>query len=306
MKRLKNGIGVFPLLIVSILAGGLGILGGGLGTIYWEYGFFDSSEDDYLVSAPGNLTASQNPTVPENLAVPENVIKQRDWISDDLYETPVRWCYMKVDEDGWSATSINNLLQLKQQINTTDKEILIPVFPTVYAPNNEDELYYNTILESEIKPGDKVLVIGAGTGSDAWVAWLKSQSLVYVIEINPMAIANTNTTARLADFQVKTMLGDIAKVDLPEDFGDFDFVLWNMPYIYPQEKGDKLEDRNFHDGDDGSILTRFLEVLPSLLKKDGQAIILNTDDALEFIKFPNLTTKGASNVRVYIFSNDAD
>ncbi|MHC4475047.1 MAG: hypothetical protein ACYTEL_05350 [Planctomycetota bacterium] len=97
---------------------------------------------------------------------------------------------MKVDENGWSATSIKNLLELKEVINTTDKEIVVPIFPTVYTPSNYDGFYYNTVLESDIEQGDKVLVIGAGSGSDAWVAWLKSQSLVYVIEVNPMGIAN--------------------------------------------------------------------------------------------------------------------
>jgi hypothetical protein len=90
---------------------------------------------------------------------------------------------------------------------------------------------------------------------------------------------------------------------LPDDFSDFDFVLWNMPFLI---KGGKMEERDFHDGDDGSILRSFLTLLPSLLKKDGQAIILNNAGALEYIKFPNLTTKGDGNVLVYIFSNDAD
>jgi len=278
MKRLKIGIRVLRPLILGILAGGLvllGILAGGLGTSY--------------------LFLSEN--------VKQRVIKQPDWLRDDLYDAPCRWCYMKVDENGWSATSINNLLQLKERINTTDKEIVIPIFPTVYTPGNCDALYYNTILESDIEQGDKVLVIGAGTGSDAWVVWLKSQSLVYVIEVNPMGIANINTTARLGNFQVKTILGDVRDIDLPEDFSHFDFVLWNMPFL---EEATGIRKRTFHDGDDGSILRSFLTLLPSLLKKDGQAIILNTADALEFIKFPNLTTKGDGNVLVYIFSNDAD
>jgi tRNA1(Val) A37 N6-methylase TrmN6 len=281
MKRLKISTGVVRTVILVILAGGLfflGILAGGLGTSY--------------------LFLSDN--------VKQREAKQRDWLGDDLYNVPCSWCYLKVDANGWSATSIDNLLQLKELINTSDKELVIPIFPTVYTPSISDVLYYNTILESDIEQGDKVLVIGAGSGSDAWAAWLKSQSLVYVIEVNPMGIANINTTARLGNFQVKSILGDIRDIDMPEDFSNFDFVLWNMPYLWPKEEGKKLENRNCHDGDDGSILKSFLSLLPSLLKKDGQVIILNTPDALEFIKFPNLTTKGDGNVLVYIFSNDTD
>jgi methylase of polypeptide subunit release factors len=168
------------------------------------------------------------------------------------------------------------------------------VFPTVYAPNNVDRLYYQTLLESDIERGDKVLVVGTGSGSDAWVAWLKSQSLVYVIDINPMVIANTRATARLGRFQVRALLGDVCEVDLPEDFRDFDFVLWNMPFL---NVGDR---DNFHDGDDGRILKSFLTLVPSLLKQDGHAIILNTADAAEFISLPYIAKTDEGKYVVYI------
>ena len=35
---------------------------------------------------------------------------------------------------------------------------------------------------------------------------------------------------------------------------------------------ENFQSRNFHDGDDGTIATRFLERLPSLLKPNGTAI----------------------------------
>jgi hypothetical protein len=286
VKQVKNRIDIRYVVLVSIISGGLGILAGGLGEIYREYGFFSLIGNNNI--EPGDINRGI-----ANLSVPEEIVKHRDWVSYEFYKEPVRWCYLNVDQNSWFATPVNNLLQLKERINSTYKEILIPVFPTVYLPINSDSLYYNTILESDIESDDKVLVIGSGTGSDAWVAWLKSQSLVYVIEINPMAVANINTTARLGNFPVKTILGDITKVDIPKDFNDFDYVLWNMPYIYPEEKGQELEERNYHDGDDGSILRSFLELLPTLLKKDGQAIILNTEAAREYIKFPNVTSKSS-------------
>jgi tRNA1(Val) A37 N6-methylase TrmN6 len=288
MKQPETGKRVLSSLMIAVLSGGLGIITGGLGVICVVYGLF-------------GLSGKSKPA-----SVSENVVEQRDWILDELYEERVNWSYLQIDEDGWSATSINNLQKLKERVNTTDKELLIPVFPTVYTPNNEDVVYYNAILESDIEPGDKVLVIGSGTGSDAWVTSLKSQSCVYVVEINPMAIVNINTTARLGNFQVKTHLGDITKVDLPEDFSDFDYVLWNMPYIYPHEDGSKLEGRNYHDGDDGTILKSFLSILPSLLKKDGQAILLNTSAAQEYIQFPDLVTQYDGDVLVYVFSFNAD
>ncbi len=298
MKRPKLGIAVLRPLI-------LGILVGGLGTTCFLFSA-DLTQRD-LASFLQTVLWPNNKSHNGNGALPQQQVTQGDRLRDLplVPDVPSRWCYIKVDATGWSATSADNLLQLQERIDPTAKGIVIPIFPTVYTPTDQDYLYYNAILESEIEQGDKVLVIGAGSGSDAWVASLKSHSRVYVIEINPVAISNINNTARIGRFQVTAILGDIRDVDLPEDFSQFDFVLWNMPFL--EERGN-LEERNFHDGDDGSILRSFLTLLPSLLKKDGQALILNTADALEFITFPNVTTKEGEdgNVLVYIFSIDAD
>jgi len=266
MKRLQIGIGILRPLILGILLGA---------TL-----FLSERAKQWEVKQP--------------------VARQRGWLHDDLYDTPCRWCYMKVDEDGWLTTPVSNL-KLKELIHTPDKEIVIPILPTVYAPNSDDALYYNTILESDIEQGDKVLVIGTGSGSDAWVASLESQSLVYAIDINPMAIANTKATARLGNFQVKPTLGDIRTIELCEDFSNCDFVLWNMPFL---DKEGEIKEVNFHDGDRGSILESFLTLLPSLLNKDGQAIIFNTADALKLINFPNVTTKRSGNNAVCIIRNE--
>ena len=118
--------------------------------------------------------------------------------------------------------------------------------------------------------------------------------------MNPIAIANAKATARLGKFQIKPVLGDIRDVGLPEDFNQFDFVLWNMPFL---EEG-IIEKRKVHDGDDGSILRSFLTLLPSLLKKDGQAILLNYEEAMEFITFPNVITRSDGNVMVFIIPNN--
>jgi hypothetical protein len=44
--------------------------------------------------------------------------------------------------------------------------------------------------------------------------------------------------------------------------------------------------------------------LPSILKKGGKVIIYNSAFALEYIRFPNLVTKGDGRILVYIFSID--
>ncbi|MHC4442173.1 MAG: class I SAM-dependent methyltransferase [Planctomycetota bacterium] len=271
MKKLKVGIGILRPLI-------LGMLLGGLGTTHFLSERVEQRE------------------------FKQRVAEQKNWPPREFH-SHCDWHYLKVDQSGWSTGSVGSFQNLDNRLgrlNTSGKEIVIPIFPTVFTPTMADKLYYDAILESDIEQGDKVLVIGTGSGSDAWVAWLKSQSIIYVIEVNPMAIVNARSTARLGDFQIKPILGDIRDIDLPEDFSNFDFVLWNMPFL---EEGLTIEEANFHDGDNGSILRSFLTLLPSLLKKDGQAIILNTANALEFINFPNLTTKKSGNYVVYIIPN---
>ena len=220
------------------------------------------------------------------------------------------WIYLKADANGWSTGPVGSFQDLDRRLaslTNADKEILIPIFPTVYEPKMVDKIYYDAILESGIKPGDKVLVIGTGSGADAWVAWLKSSAPVYVVEINPMAIANTRAVARLGNFQIKPIVGDITKVDLPDDFKDFDFVLWNMPFIWKKERlepfNGKIENNTFYDGDDGTILKNFLALLPSLLKKDGTAILLNNTLAQDFIPAPGVMTKTNRDCALFVIPN---
>jgi methylase of polypeptide subunit release factors len=116
---------------------------------------------------------------------------------------------------------------------------------------------------------------------------------VHIVEINPMAVLNARLTAAVGGFEIKPVVGDIRQVELPEDFRDFDWVLWNMPFVEAEATMDYLQGRNFHDGDNGVILTEFLAMLPKLLKPDGTAILLNHAIAEKYIDLPGVTTKVA-------------
>jgi len=182
-----------------------------------------------------------------------------------IADKQVALCRMKID-DGWSCSS------------DRPDEMIVPIFPTVYTPRNEaDNIYYDAILEN-VKEGDKVLVVGCGSGADSWVAWTKCKTKIYVIDINEMAILNTYATANIGGFEVRPVLGDIRDMELPDDFKNFDWVLWSMPHL-----GERLEENNYHDGDDGSILKAFVELLPKL---GGKAIIWNRKKAQKFIDLP--------------------
>lgn len=204
------------------------------------------------------------------------------------------WRRLVFDENGWStepAGSYTDLDRSLDRLASGDRELVIPMLPTVYVPDIQDKIYYDAILDSDIAPGDKVLVIGTGSGADAWAAWLKSQAPVYVIEVNPMAVINAKVTARIAGFPIKPMVGDFREVDLPDEYHDFDYVLWNMPFVEINATPEDFERRNFHDGDDGDVLQAFLARLPSLLTEDGTAIVLNYALAREQIDLPGVVTR---------------
>ena len=288
MKRLKFGRGVLLPLILGLMLGGLGatvcFFPQGLSIRNWQQEF------------------KQGHSLCKRVA---DVAEQNHWPPRE-FSSACNWTYLKVDESGWSTEPVGTFQDLDDRLgrlNTPSKEIVIPIFPSVYGPQIGDKLYYDAILESRIEQGDKVLVIGTGSGADAWVAWTKTRSLVYVVEINPMAVVNAKITARLGDFQIKPIAGDIRDVKLPDDFGDFDLVLWNMPYVETGARIEKLADRGFHDGDDGSILKSFLALLPSLLKKDGKAIVLNSAAAEEFITCPGVTKKTGAGCTLFVIPN---
>lgn len=210
------------------------------------------------------------------------------------YTSNSRWRYLRVDDDGWStgpAGTYRELGDLFERAAPSNKEIAIPIFPTVYTPIIEDKLYYDAILKSDIQPGDKVLVIGTGSGADSWVTSLKCQTTVYVVEINPISVVNARVTARIGGFQINAIAADFTQVELPEEFSGFDYVLWNMPFVEANANDEDFRDRNFHDGDDGSIVTKFLERLPDLLKPEGKAIALNYALAERYMTTPGTTTR---------------
>jgi hypothetical protein len=203
-------------------------------------------------------------------------------------------CLLEVhSKKGWFAEDIkdrNDLKRLYPRFMKGSGSLIIPVFPTVYSPGanlKTDKPYFDAIIrDAGIGEGAKVLVVGPGSGADVWLAWLRSKSKVYAADINPLAAANTRAVAALAGFPVEAVTADITQAALPAGFSGFDFVLWNMPMLNPQETTMDLPARLAHDGDDGRILDAFMAKLPGLLKKGGKAVVWNSARAGDLIPYP--------------------
>jgi tRNA1(Val) A37 N6-methylase TrmN6 len=100
---------------------------------------------------------------------------------------------------------------------------------------------------------------------------------------------------------MEAIRGDIRSMPLPEGFGEFDHVLWNMPFL----DAGNYKQSDFHDHERGDVLDKFLARLPRLLKPDGEAILLNTEEALHRIHTRSVKTiktgrKSTSGSDVYV------
>ncbi|PIR19177.1 MAG: hypothetical protein COV48_03430 [Elusimicrobia bacterium CG11_big_fil_rev_8_21_14_0_20_64_6] len=184
-----------------------------------------------------------------------------------------------------------DFLRLFKASQPNMRRTVIPTYPTVYALYNftPAELEYLRLVSKkfELAPDAKILVVGPGTGVDAWIASLRTNQPVVAIGINPLEVANTKAAARIAGFKVRAIVGD----NVADEKGHsripgerFDAVLWSMPAVWPEgfpaNHAPSLSD--FWDGDVGAIiLKRFARALPVLLKPDGHALLWNIPSIID-------------------------
>jgi len=184
-----------------------------------------------------------------------------------------------------------DFLQFFKESKPNRHRTVIPTFPTVYAlyTFTPAELEYLRLVSKKFDlPSDaKILVVGPGTGVDAWLASMRTKLPVVAIGINPLEVANTKAAARIAGFDIRALVGD----NVADEKGNsrlpgerFDAVLWSMPAVWPEGFPDhhapSLSD--FWDGDVGAIvLKRFARALPELLKPDGRALLWNMPSIID-------------------------
>ncbi|PWR69983.1 HemK2/MTQ2 family protein methyltransferase [Methanospirillum lacunae] len=135
----------------------------------------------------------------------------------------------------------------------------------VYQPAEDSFLLLKT-AKSEVKPSDRVLEIGVGSGYVS-SGLLSSCQLLVATDKNPHAatiayasgvpVVRTNLAAGLR--------------------GPFDLILFNPPYLPtdPSERIDDWLELALDGGPSGrDVIIRFLQEIPSLLSSEGRVLLL--------------------------------
>ena len=216
-----------------------------------------------------------------------------------VVEDATSLCYMRVDDAGWFTANPTSA-ELRGLIGTAETEIVYPIFPTVFTPVDDERAYYNAVLDN-VKEDDKVLVVSCGSGSDAWLAWLKAKTKIYTIDINEQAILNTYSTARMGGFTVRPLRADIRDMELPDDFKDFDCIVAMLPYM---GGATPMEQANYHNGDDGTVTEALMKLLPSVLKQAGRAVVSGTIETEAYLSLPAKKTEH-DEFMVYVLNGDS-
>nr|MBU1328809.1 class I SAM-dependent methyltransferase [Candidatus Omnitrophota bacterium] len=207
------------------------------------------------------------------------------------------YTYVAIDSAGnLEAKEIDLYNPVIPAYDSEKKQIIIPIFPTVITPGqysqDDDFYYFKNIHRAAINENEEVLVVGPGSGIDAWVASFKSKKTIYAIGINPLEILNTQLTAQIGGFSVEGIIADnIVSEDLKPRISHkrFDWIFWNMPaysggsfspelvfWRTPAYWGGPYRYSDYWDGDyKGRTLQRFAQGLHLVLKPNGQAVIWN-------------------------------
>jgi len=132
----------------------------------------------------------------------------------------------------------------------------------VYDPSEDSYLLVEAALD-EVKPGDKVLEVGTGSGVVS--LFLKDRANVVATDISPDAVRN----ARLNGV-------DVVRTDLFTGIcGPFDLVIFNPPYL-PTAEDERLHtwlNRAFDGGPTGrETIARFLGDVGSILPPCGRVL----------------------------------
>ncbi|MDD1719789.1 MAG: class I SAM-dependent methyltransferase [Methanoregulaceae archaeon] len=136
--------------------------------------------------------------------------------------------------------------------------------PQVYSPEADTHLLLDTVL-AEVRPGDRVLEVGTGSGEIA--AALLEIADVVATDINPHAVKCARERG----------IG-VVRADLLAGIrGPFDLVIFNPPYLptAPEERMEDWLEYALDGGPDGrAVITRFACDVKRVLAPGGRVLLL--------------------------------
>jgi release factor glutamine methyltransferase len=134
----------------------------------------------------------------------------------------------------------------------------------VYSPE-ADTLLLLGAARAEVRPGDRILEVGTGSGSIA--AEISQIARVVATDINPHAVL---CAARAGAEVVRTDLFSGIR-------GPFDLVLFNPPYL-PTQPEERMDDWLEHALDGGvsgrDVIERFARTVGTIIAPDGRILLL--------------------------------
>ena len=161
-------------------------------------------------------------------------------------------------------------------------ELIVP--PTVYPPREDTDLLHEVLKDLEPFGSKRLLEIGSGSGALS-IAAAMSGWTVDACDINPYAVAATQQNAQVLDVNVRVSEGGIGPEEASSmmrawDPGAYDVVLWNMPYIPPEEVHDQvlgpMEEAALIDTHPDGLLNVFARNMAQnkLCKMNGIALVV--------------------------------
>lgn len=157
-----------------------------------------------------------------------------------------------------------------------DDGIVIATDPEVYPPSEDSELLIRSL---DVRPGERVLEIGCGSGIVA-IHCARNGCEVVAGDINPLAVDLARRNAGANGVSMEVVETDVySAID-----GRFDTIVFNLPYLPVDEEG--LLARAWSGGPDGmGPLPDLLDGAPDYLLPGGRVVVVVSSlmdrDALE-------------------------
>ncbi len=214
-------------------------------------------------------------------------IRRVGYDGETVFHNDMPYHYVEISGNGkYSVKAVDpSKTDRLEPFDPKKKQALLPVFPTVYGPgadlNEVLDTPYMEAVYRQTHPGQNVLIVGPGSGVDAWIAALKSRRKVFAAGINPLEVANVRAAAAVARFEVEAKLSDNIVTSVGEPvFGDrrFDRVIWNGVLVTNDSRPAGTMIQRWDGDEGGKTLRRFAAALPAALSPGGLAIFWNGPD----------------------------